>query len=128
MTKVCVGEKVGDFGYVLRGWHTDHGSDDVKLMKMTLVHTMFRIVNFIRIQRKLICSDSSCVVMCGSKKVRKTPVDEEPNSSAFFLCPRSCCIARCRVLLIRLYIIDCNKTSIMPSARVQKEEGRGEFF
>jgi len=52
---VCVGEEVGVFGYVLilRRWQTDHGLEGVKLMKITLVHTMFRIVNFIRIQRKL---------------------------------------------------------------------------
>jgi len=67
-------------------------------MKMTLVHTVYRNVNFIRIQRKLMYSDSSYVETCGSKTVRKTPVEDEANSNAF-LGPRSCCtcIARCRV-------------------------------
>jgi len=84
MSKVCVGEEVRDFGYVLHRWHTDHGLEGVKRMNITLVHTEFRIVNFIRIQRKLICSDSSCFVTCGSKMVRNAPVEEEPNSNAFF--------------------------------------------
>lgn len=80
-----MGEEVGVFGYVLRIWQNDHGLKGVKLMKSTFVHTMFIIVIFIVIQRKLICSDSSYVVMCGSKKIRKTPVEEEPNNNAFFL-------------------------------------------
>jgi len=93
-----VGEEIGAFGYVLRNWYTDHGLEGIKLMKMTLVHTVYRNVNFIRIQRKLMYSDSSYVETCGSKTVRKTPVEDEANSNAF-LGPRSCCtcIARCRV-------------------------------
>ena len=97
---VCewVGEEIGAFGYVLRSWHTDYDLEEVKLMKMTLVHIVFRIVNFIRIQRKLIYSDCSYVVTCGSKTVRKTPVEEEEEEEAMlFFGPRSCCIAKCRV-------------------------------
>lgn len=81
---MSVGEEVGAFGHVLRRWCTDHELEGIKLMKMTLVHTVFRMVNFIRIQRKLICSNSSYVVTCGSKRVRKTPVEEESNSNVFF--------------------------------------------
>jgi len=94
---VCVGEEIGAFVYVLRSWHTDQALEGVKLIKMTLVHTVFRIVNYIRIQRKIIYSDSSYVVTCSSKTLRKTPVEEEANSNAFIFGPRSCCIARCRV-------------------------------
>jgi hypothetical protein len=44
MSKVRVVEEVGVFGYILRRWQTGHGLEGVRLVKITLVHTAFRML------------------------------------------------------------------------------------